>query len=301
MIGIKKLSKIYMPSEKKALRNIDLEIREGEFTALLGQNGAGKTTLINILAGNVKKSGGAVTIGGYDLDTDELSTKRVMGIVPQEMGYDFLFTVEEALIKQSGYFGIRDNRKYIDELLEALALAEKRKTRIGELSGGMRRRFMIAKALVHKPRLLILDEPTAGVDIEMRHTLYEFLTRLHQSGITVILTTHYLEEAEKLCERIIIIDGGEIIADEQKDRLMESFSDEVTAEIYFDTGQKLADFDFLKEYKPELVQNTKLRLRVRKKDLPKVFGKISQRNLEFDNFIIEKQKLEDIYLGLISR
>ncbi len=301
MIGIKNLTKTYMPSGKEALKNVDLEIREGEFTALLGQNGAGKTTLINILAGNVKKSGGSVVIGGYDLDKAELSTKRVLGIVPQEMGYDFLFTVEEALIKQSGYFGIRDNRKYIDELLEALYLKEKKNTRIGELSGGMRRRFMIAKALVHKPKLLILDEPTAGVDIEMRHTLYEFLMKLHQSGITVILTTHYLEEAEKLCDRIIIIDHGEIIADEKKDRLMESFSDEVTAEIHFDSDQKLSDFEFLKEYKPEIFQNTKLQLRVRKKDLPKVFRKISQKNLEFDNFIIEKQKLEDIYLDLISR
>jgi ABC-2 type transport system ATP-binding protein len=301
MLNVKNLSKTYMPSGKDALKSIDLEIREGEFTALLGQNGAGKTTLINILAGNVKKSGGAVTIGGYDLDADELSTKRLLGIVPQEMGYDFLFTVEEALMKQSGYFGVRDNREYIDELLEALSLTEKRKTRIGELSGGMRRRFMIAKALVHRPKLLILDEPTAGVDVEMRHMLYEFLTTLHQSGVTVILTTHYLEEAEKLCERIIIIDHGEIIADEKKDRLMESYSDEVTAEIHFDTGQKLADFDFLKEYQPEIIQNTKLQLRVRKKDLPKVFRKISQKNLEFDNFIIEKQKLEDIYLDLISR
>lgn len=301
MIGIKNLSKTYMPSGKEALKNVNLEIREGEFTALLGQNGAGKTTLINILAGNVRKSGGAVTIGGYDLDTDELSTKRVLGIVPQEMGYDFLFTVEEALIKQSGYFGIRDNRKYIDELLETLSLNEKRNTRIGELSGGMRRRFMIAKALVHKPKILILDEPTAGVDIEMRHMLYEFLTQLHQSGVTVILTTHYLEEAEKLCERIIIIDGGAIIADEKKDRLLESFSEEVTAEIHFNTGQNLSDFDFLKEFKPEIIQNTKLQLRVRKKDLPKVFRKISQKNLEFDNFIIEKQKLEDVYLDLISR
>lgn len=301
MIGIRNLSKTYMPSGKEALKNIDLEIKEGEFTALLGQNGAGKTTLINILAGNVRKSGGAVSIGGYDLETDELSTKRVMGIVPQEMGYDFLFTVEEALIKQSGYFGIRDNRRYIDELLEALYLTEKKNTRIGELSGGMRRRFMIAKALAHKPKLLILDEPTAGVDVEMRHTLYEFLTKLHRSGVTVILTTHYLEEAERLCDRIIIIDHGEIIADEKKDRLLESFSEEVTAEIHFETRQKLEDFEFLKEYKPEILQNTKLQLRIRKKDLPKVFQKISLQNLEFNNFIIEKQKLEDIYLDLISR
>jgi len=301
MLNIGNLSKIYMPSKKEALKNINLEIKEGEFTALLGQNGAGKTTLINIMAGNVKKSAGTVTIGGFDLDTNELDTKRVLGIVPQEMGYDFLFTVEEALKRQSGYFGIRNNGKYIDELLDVLYLKEKRNAKISELSGGMRRRFMIAKALVHKPKILILDEPTAGVDIEMRHTLYEFLTKLHQSGTTIILTTHYLEEAEKLCDRIIIIDNGRIIADEKKEHLMESFSDEVTAEIHFDSILKLTDFEFLSEYKPQIIQNTKLQIKVLKKDLAKVFQKISQKNLEFDNLIIEKQKLEDIYLNLIGR
>jgi ABC-2 type transport system ATP-binding protein len=301
MLNIVNLSKIYLPSKKEALKNVSLEIQKGEFTALLGQNGAGKTTLINILAGNVRKSGGAVTIGGYDLETNELATKRVLGIVPQEMGYDFLFTVYEALNRQSGYFGIRNNRAYIDELLDALYLKDKKNTRIGELSGGMRRRFMIAKALVHKPQILILDEPTAGVDIEMRHTLYDFLTRLHRSGITIILTTHYLEEAEKLCDRIVIIDQGRIIADEKKERLMDAFSNEVTAEIHFDKEQKLSDYEYLSEYQPQILQNRRLQLKVRKKDLPEVLRRISQKNLEFDNLVIEKQRLEDVYLNLIGR
>lgn len=301
MLRIVDLSKIYLPSKKEALKNINLEIRKGEFTALLGQNGAGKTTLINILAGNVRKSGGAVAIGGFDLDTDELATKRVLGIVPQEMGYDFLFTVDEALNRQSGYFGIRNNRMYIDGLLDSLYLKDKKSTRIGELSGGMRRRFMIAKALVHKPQILILDEPTAGVDIEMRHTLYDFLTELHRSGTTIILTTHYLEEAEKLCDRIVIIDQGSIIADEKKERLMDAFSNEVTAEIHFAREQKLSDYGYLSEYQPQIVQNRRLQLKIQKKDLPEILRRISQRNLEFDNLVIEKQRLEDIYLNLIGR
>ena len=301
MLSIVNLSKTYLPSNKEALKNVSLEIRKGEFTALLGQNGAGKTTLINILAGNVRKSSGAVTIGEFDLETNELATKRVLGIVPQEMGYDFLFTVDEALNRQSGYFGIRNNRAFIDELLDSLYLKDKKNTRIGELSGGMRRRFMIAKALVHKPQLLILDEPTAGVDIEMRHTLYDFLTKLHRSGTTIILTTHYLEEAEKLCDRIIIIDQGRIIADEKKELLMDAFSSEVTAEIHFDSEQKLSDYEYLSEYEPQIVQKRRLQLKVRKKDLPEVLRRISQRNLEFDNLVIEKQRLEDVYLSLISR
>ena len=174
MLSIKDVSMTYQKGKKEALKNVSLNIQEGEFTALLGQNGAGKSTLINILAGNVKKTSGTVNIGGYDIDKKELETKKIIGIVPQDTGYDFVFTVDEALKKQSGYFGIKNNKEYIDELLDALYLTEKRSARIRDLSGGMRRRFLIAKALVHKPKILILDEPTAGVDIEMRHTLYDF-------------------------------------------------------------------------------------------------------------------------------
>jgi len=300
MISINNLSKIYLPEKKEALKNIALDIKEGEFIALLGQNGAGKTTLINILAGNVKKTGGSVKIGGYDIDSRELDTKKILGIVPQDTGYDFIFTVDEALKKQSGFFGMKNNGAYIDELLEALSLTEKRSSKIRDLSGGMRRRFLIAKALVHRPAILILDEPTAGVDIEMRHILYDFLTELHRSGTTIILTTHYLEEAEKLCDRIVIVDQGRIIADEQKDRLLEAFSNDVTAEIYFSDRLDPHDIEFLGEYHPLIIQNTKLQIKVLKKDLAKVFQKIAQKNMEFENLVIEKKKLEDVYLNLIK-
>lgn len=291
---------IYQKGKKEALKNINLEIAEGEFTALLGQNGAGKSTLINILAGNVKKTQGSVSIGGYDLDKKELETKKIIGIVPQDTGYDFVFTVDEALKKQSGYFGIKNNKAYIDEVLEALYLTEKRSARIRDLSGGMRRRFLIAKALVHKPKILILDEPTAGVDIEMRHTLYDFLVKLHQSGTTIILTTHYIEEAEKLCKRIVIIDGGKIIADEPKEELMDAFSRESIIEVHFDQALNLADFDFLSDYHPRIEDKTRLQLKASKKDLSKVFRQLSEKNLEFTNLVVERPKLEDIYLNIIK-
>ncbi|URN84705.1 ABC transporter ATP-binding protein [Acetobacterium wieringae] len=272
MLSVRDVSMIYQKGKKEALKNINLEIAEGEFTALLGQNGAGKSTLINILAGNVKKTQGSVSIGGYDLDKKELETKKIIGIVPQDTGYDFVFTVDEALKKQSGYFGIKNNKAYIDEVLEALYLTEKRSARIRDLSGGMRRRFLIAKALVHKPKILILDEPTAGVDIEMRHTLYDFLVKLHQSGTTIILTTHYIEEAEKLCKRIVIIDGGKIIADEPKEELMDAFSRESIIEVHFDQALNLADFDFLSDYHPRIEDKTRLQLKASKKTCPKSLG-----------------------------
>lgn len=300
MLSVRDVSMIYQKGKKEALKNINLEIAEGEFTALLGQNGAGKSTLINILAGNVKKTQGSVSIGGYDLDKKELETKKIIGIVPQDTGYDFVFTVDEALKKQSGYFGIKNNKAYIDEVLEALYLTEKRSARIRDLSGGMRRRFLIAKALVHKPKILILDEPTAGVDIEMRHTLYDFLVKLHQSGTTIILTTHYIEEAEKLCKRIVIIDGGKIIVDEPKEELMDAFSRESIIEVHFDQALNLADFDFLSDYHPRIEDKTRLQLKASKKDLSKVFRQLSEKNLEFTNLVVERPKLEDIYLNIIK-
>ena len=300
MLSIKDVSMTYQKGKKEALKNVSLNIQEGEFTALLGQNGAGKSTLINILAGNVKKTSGTVNIGGYDIDKKELETKKIIGIVPQDTGYDFVFTVDEALKKQSGYFGIKNNKEYIDELLDALYLTEKRSARISDLSGGMRRRFLIAKALVHKPKILILDEPTAGVDIEMRHTLYDFLVKLHKSGTTIILTTHYIEEAEKLCKRIVIIDGGKIIADEPKEELMDAFSRESVIEVHFDEALNLADFDFLSEYHPHIEDKTRLQLKASKKDLSKVFRQLSEKNMEFTNLVVERPKLEDIYLNIIK-
>lgn len=300
MLRIENVSKIYKRGHKEALKNINLTIKEGEFTALLGQNGAGKTTLINILAGNVHKTEGKVIIGGYDLDKNPLETKKIMGIVPQEIGQDYIFTVEDMLRKQSGYFGIKNNDDYIDELLEALSLQDKRKSTTRQLSGGMKRRLLIAKALVHKPKLLILDEPTAGVDIELRHSMYKFLKKLHAEGTTIILTTHYIEEAENLCKRIIVIDHGEIIADEPKEKLMDIFSQEIDVRFEFDYDIDIEDFDFLNGYEPIVKNNRNLYIKVEKNNLSKLMKVITDKGLNFIDIDIKRPKLEDIYLNLIK-
>lgn len=299
MLKIDNVSKTYKRGNKEALKNINLNITEGEFTALLGQNGAGKTTLINILAGNVQKTAGQVTIGGYDLDRNSLETKRIIGIVPQEIGQDYIFTVEDMLRKQSGYFGIKDNEEYIGELLEALSLQDKRKATTRELSGGMKRRLLIAKALVHRPKILILDEPTAGVDIELRHTMYKFLNKLHEEGTTIILTTHYIEEAEKLCKRIVVIDNGKIIADEPKEKLMGVFSQEIEVRLEFDYDLDIKDFEFLREYKHSIRESRFLYLKVGKDDLSKMMKIIVDNGLNFVDIDVNRPKLEDIYLNLI--
>lgn len=204
-----------------ALKGIDLSIRRGEFFGLLGPNGAGKSTLINIVAGLTRYRDAEVRVLGHDVTRDYRDARRNLGVVPQEVVFDPFFTLREVLRIQSGYFGIGRNDEWIDELLQSLGLTDKADTNLRELSGGMKRRVMIAQALVHKPEVVILDEPTAGVDVEQRKTLWEFIRRLHGQGHTIVLTTHYLEEAEALCERIAIIDRGEVIALDTKHALLE--------------------------------------------------------------------------------
>ena len=204
----------------KALNNVSLTIKQGEFFGLLGPNGAGKSTLINALAGLLRVNAGHLEILGHDVKKDYRSARQRLGVVPQEIVMDPFFTVRETLQFQSGYFGIRNNEEWIDELLEQLHLKDKQHTNMRKLSGGMKRRVLIAQALVHKPPVLVLDEPTAGVDVELRQSMWRFVRRLHHEGHTIVLTTHYLEEAEELCERIAIIDHGEIIALESKEDLL---------------------------------------------------------------------------------
>lgn len=197
---------------KVALQGIDLTVDEGDFFALLGPNGAGKSTLIGISCGLVNKTSGEVTIQGHNIDTDGDTAKVHVGLVPQEFNFSIFETVESILFTQAGYYGIsrKEAATQIDMLLKKLGLEEKRKVKSMTLSGGMKRRLMIARALVHKPTLLFLDEPTAGVDVELRNEMWVFLRELNESGVTIILTTHYLEEAEKLCKDIAIISSGEI-------------------------------------------------------------------------------------------
>ena len=198
----------------QALKGVSFEVEEGAFFGLLGPNGAGKSTLINSMSGLVTPTSGSIEVQGFDVIDDYRQTRRRLGLVPQELISDPFFSIRELLELQSGYYGIRGKAQklWIDELLERLALTDKMHAITNELSGGMKRRVLIAMALVHKPRVLVLDEPTAGVDVDLRHTLWEFTKELHQKGHTIILTTHYLEEAEALCEKVAIMQGGEVKA-----------------------------------------------------------------------------------------
>jgi ABC-2 type transport system ATP-binding protein len=204
-----------------ALRGVDLEIQQGEFFGLLGPNGAGKSTLINIIAGLTKADAGSVAVLGHDVVSSYRQSRRSLGVVPQELVFDPFFTVREILRIQAGYFGLgRENNLWIEELLAALKLNDKADANMRTLSGGMKRRVLVAQALAHQPKVVVLDEPTAGVDVELRKSLWEFIKGLHKKGHTIVLTTHYLEEAEALCDRIAILNHGEIIALDTKDGLL---------------------------------------------------------------------------------
>jgi len=208
-----------------ALRGVDLTVEQGEFFALLGPNGAGKSTLINIIAGLARPTSGTALVMGHDVRADYRAARRALGVVPQELVFDPFFTVRESLEIQSGYFGLRRNDAWIDELLAGLGLTDKADTNMRRLSGGMKRRVLVAQALVHKPPVIILDEPTAGVDVELRQSLWQFIQKLNSEGHTVLLTTHYLEEAETLCKRIAMLKQGRIVALDTKDNLFASFTD----------------------------------------------------------------------------
>ena len=217
-IAVKQISKRY--GNVQALTDVDLEIQQGEFFALLGPNGAGKTTLISIIAGLTLANSGSVKVMVYDVTSDYRQARLNLGVVPQELVFDPFFTVREILHIQSGYYGIRGNARWIDEIIERLDLSDKAGANMRALSGGMKRRVLVAQALVHKPPVIILDEPTAGVDVELRQTLWEFVRQLNQDGHTVVLTTHYLEEAEAMCNRVAMLKAGKIIALDQMQNLI---------------------------------------------------------------------------------
>jgi ABC-2 type transport system ATP-binding protein len=210
-----------------ALDGVSFDIQAGEFFGLLGPNGAGKTTLISILAGLMQASSGRIQVNGLDVQTQSAKVRKILGVVPQELVFDPFFTVREALRFQSGYFGITDNGVWLDELLECLGLADKANHNMRQLSGGMKRRVLVAQALVHKPPVIVLDEPTAGVDVELRQTLWQFIARLNREGHTVLLTTHYLEEAEALCSRIAMLKQGKVVALDNTSTLLKNASSNV--------------------------------------------------------------------------
>ena len=229
------ISKIYR-GNLKALQGVSFDIEAGEFFGLLGPNGAGKTTLISILAGLARASNGRVTVLGHDVVDDYAAARKALGIVPQELVFDPFFSVRETLRFQSGYFGVRRNDPWIDELLANLGLADKADANMRQLSGGMKRRVLVAQALVHRPPEIVLDEPTAGVDVELRQTLWQFIARLNREGHTVLLTTHYLEEAEALCGRIAMLKAGRVVA---LDRTANLLAGTASTMLRFKTDQAL--------------------------------------------------------------
>ncbi|WP_417252198.1 ABC transporter ATP-binding protein [Castellaniella sp.] len=237
-LDLQNISKIYAPPPRslrdrlsgrpaspgfQALTDVNLSVDHGEFFGLLGPNGAGKTTLISILAGLAHATRGTARVCGYDVVQDFRKARQSLGVVPQEIVYDPFFTIRETLRLQSGYFGLRNNDNWIDEILENLGLLDKAETNMRALSGGMKRRVLVAQALVHRPPVIILDEPTAGVDVDLRRTLWDFITRLNQAGHTILLTTHYLEEAEALCGRVAMLKAGHIVALDTTQALMARF------------------------------------------------------------------------------
>ena len=220
----------------RALDGVRFDIAEGEFFGLLGPNGAGKTTLISILAGLSRATSGRVTVLGHDVVSDYAAARKSLGVVPQELVFDPFFSVRETLRIQSGYFGVRGNGAWIDELLAGLGLADKADANMRQLSGGMKRRVLVAQALVHRPPVIVLDEPTAGVDVELRQTLWQFVARLNKQGHTVLLTTHYLEEAEALCGRIAMLKQGRVVA---LDRTSALLAGTASTMLRFKTDQAL--------------------------------------------------------------
>jgi ABC-2 type transport system ATP-binding protein len=210
-----------------ALDGVSLDIEQGEFFGLLGPNGAGKTTLISILAGLTSATAGHILVHGHDVRSDYANARRKLGVVPQELVFDPFFKVRDILRIQSGYFGVKNNDAWIDELLHSLGLADKANANMRQLSGGMKRRVLVAQALVHKPPVIVLDEPTAGVDVELRQTLWQFIAKLNKQGTTVLLTTHYLEEAEALCSRIAMLKQGKVVALAPTSELLKAASSNV--------------------------------------------------------------------------
>ncbi len=304
-IDIKNLNKTYKKSkkspEKIALKSINLEIKKGSFFGLLGPNGAGKSTIINILAGLVNKTSGDVKIADIDIDKNPQGAKFKIGIVPQELVLDPFFNVYETLEFYAGYYGIKKSERRTDEIISALGLKDKAKASPRSLSGGMRRRLLVAKALVHNPEILVLDEPTAGVDVELRNQLWNYVKKLNQAGTTILLTTHYLEEAEELCDEIAVINHGQVIAHDRKENLMKLLS---SKELIISCVDE-ASIDF-SEILPGLVykQLAKDKISItydpQKIEVEKILQIISNKKIRIRDISTVQPDLEEIFKHLIK-
>lgn len=299
-ISFQSVSKTYSPTRTqtgppvRALDAVSFDIQSGEFFGLLGPNGAGKTTLISILAGLSRASRGTVTVHGSDVVNDYAKARRKLGVVPQELVFDPFFTVREALRIQSGYFGIKNNDAWIDELLSSLGLADKANANMRQLSGGMKRRVLVAQALVHKPQVIVLDEPTAGVDVELRQTLWQFIAKLNKQGSTVLLTTHYLEEAEALCSRIAMLKQGRVVALAQTSELLKAASSNVLR------------FKIDSELPRQLAERARITGRIvqfpahNALEIEQYLAAVREAGLVAEDVEIRKADLEDVFLEVMA-
>ena len=279
----------------QALSGVSLDIAEGEFFGLLGPNGAGKTTLISILAGLARATSGRVRVLGHDVQGDFAAARQRLGVVPQELVFDPFFNVRETLRLQSGYFGVKNNDAWIDELLESLGLADKAQANMRQLSGGMKRRVLVAQALVHKPPIIVLDEPTAGVDVELRQTLWQFVARLNRQGHTVLLTTHYLEEAEALCTRLAMLKHGSVVALGSMSELLASSSTNV---LRFKTDAALpADLAALARVTGRVAQLPAQNAQ----EIEQILAALRAAGVRVEDVEIRKADLEDVFLNVMAR
>ena len=285
-----------------ALQEVNLSIKKGEFFGLLGPNGAGKTTTISILTGLVFRDEGSTLVFGEDTVENFRYTRSKIGIAAQELSVDWFFSIEKLLYFQAGYYGLskKDAKESVNSLLERLGLDKKRSSRLRQLSGGMKRRFQLAKALVHDPDIIILDEPTAGVDVELRRSLWKYLNELHSEGKTILLTTHYIEEAEQLCENIAIIDEGKILKrGSPKELTQELGSSGITIKI----GDTINKFDsFLSDYSYTFSDN-RLHFSVKNPDvaMPDIIQKLSKNNIKIQSVESNSSSLEDVFLDLTGK
>ena len=292
-ISFQQVEKTY-GSGVHALAGVSFDVQPGEFFGLLGPNGAGKTTLISILAGLARATRGRVTVMGHDVVDDYAAARRSLGIVPQELVFDPFFSVRETLRIQSGYFGVRNNDDWIDELLASLGLADKADANMRQLSGGMKRRVLVAQALVHRPPVIVLDEPTAGVDVELRQTLWQFIARLNHEGHTVLLTTHYLEEAEALCQRIAMLKKGRIVALER------------TSTLLAGTAHTMLRFKTDHPLPASLAERARVTGRFAQvsardaADVEAVLAQLREAGVPIEDLEIGRADLEDVFLGIMT-
>ena len=300
-IEARQVRKIYAPSKKapakEALKSIDLLVPRGSIFGLLGPNGAGKSTFINILAGLVNKTEGQITVWGADLDRSPRQVRAAIGVVPQELSTDVFFTPREALEIQAGFYGVPKRERRTDEILAALGLSDKANAYVRQLSGGMKRRLLVAKAMVHNPPILILDEPTAGVDIELRQQLWEHVVELNRRGVTIILTTHYLEEAEELCDHIAIINHGEVVTSRPKRELLGSL-DAKALMVVPETELKQAPD--ISPFVAELKEDGRLIINYKPSEarVGEILTRLNQAGVHVRDLSTVEADLEDVFLAL---